>query len=499
MATTSDPVRVVVPWDGAVGEVAATLHDYLAHPRVTTVLVVVDGTAGSDPSDAEAALAGVDDPRLEVVALPRVVGEGVAWKLAINHAGDDPVPPTRGDTITVIHGAGASSESDELDALLAPLDDADADVVLGVTRATGLEGPVGSFRSVLAERLATTAVSVVTNLRLRDLLGSTVAAHTTTLAQLELSQDGAAIRSELMACAALPHRPTGTALRVSEVGLRATSAAPTTSASSWRRVRSGLWGAVRHTATGRRLAGWRATTPDPDVDADSNLSRVLEDLSTMHGYAAWIVESLDDALASSTASHPILEVGAGHGAITTLLAERGRVVAYDPSPAATEALHQAFDGHPTVEVVGALDEAVDAGPYGAAVLVNVLEHVEDEVGLLRRLGDVLAPDGVIAVFAPAHPELYSTFDRLVGHHRRYRLGDLAVAVHAAGLEVVDLRYVNAVGALGWFVNARFVGATRPSATLTRLYERVVLALTRATERRAPSFGQSVVCVARSRQ
>jgi len=53
-------------------------------------------------------------------------------------------------------------------------------------------------------------------------------------------------------------------------------------------------------------------------------------------------------------------------------------------------------------------------------------------------------------------KLYSPFDRKISHHRRYSLGQMAHVLTAAGFEIVDIRYVNVVGALAWWPIARML-------------------------------------------
>ena len=147
--------------------------------------------------------------------------------------------------------------------------------------------------------------------------------------------------------------------------------------------------------------------------------------------------------------------------------------------------------------MGSLEEAKKHGLYQMIVLVNVLEHVENDVELLSNLAEMLTETGAIAIFTPAHPELYSRFDSLVGHHRRYRLGELAATMRSSGLEIEKLKYVNAVGAIGWFFNSRLVRSTKPSSFITKIYDRFIFLTARIADPLTKSlFGQSVVCVAR---
>jgi len=131
------------------------------------------------------------------------------------------------------------------------------------------------------------------------------------------------------------------------------------------------------------------------------------------------------------------------------------------------------------------------------VMVNVLEHIDDDVGALRALGDDLCPGGQIVIYSPAFNALYSRFDAAVGHYRRYTTGSLARAIDEPDLELVDIRYVNAVGALAWYVVATRLGRRPTEGWSTQLFDRVAVPVVRRVEGRvAPPFGQSVLAVAR---
>ena len=77
------------------------------------------------------------------------------------------------------------------------------------------------------------------------------------------------------------------------------------------------------------------------------------------------------------------------------------------------------------------------GPFDLVLLLDVLEHVEDDEGFLAgEVVPLLAPDGTAVVSVPAHPSLFSDHDRMLQHHRRYRPADLRALV-ARHLELAD--------------------------------------------------------------
>jgi hypothetical protein len=129
--------------------------------------------------------------------------------------------------------------------------------------------------------------------------------------------------------------------------------------------------------------------------------------------------------------------------------------------------------------------------------VNVLEHLLDDVGALRRMAAVVEPGGSVVVFVPAYPSLYGPHDRAAGHVRRYVPRTLEAAISAAGLRVELLRPVNFLGGIAWWVAVRVGGCSSPRSGMVKVYDRLVVPVVRLMERWwRPPFGQSILCVAR---
>lgn len=70
-----------------------------------------------------------------------------------------------------------------------------------------------------------------------------------------------------------------------------------------------------------------------------------------------------------------------------------------------------------------------------AVLMDVLEHVDDDVGLLQTVGRLLAPEGQLLITVPAHAFLWSEHDVFLGHRRRYSRQHLRGVIERAGLNI----------------------------------------------------------------
>ena len=207
------------------------------------------------------------------------------------------------------------------------------------------------------------------------------------------------------------------------------------------------------------------------------------------GYNAWLFERARPHL-----GRRVLDAGAGIGTFTGLAAQGREVVAVEPDPEQLAILRERFDGRADVHVVEGTIEDV-SGEFDSIICLNVLEHIPDDRGTLRRFYELLAPGGSLLLLVPAHPSLYGGIDRAVEHQRRYTKAVLAERLQEAGFAVGELRLVNPLGALGWFVSSRVLKRDQVSEGPLKLYDKLVPAL-RVLDKVDVGVGLSVWVVAR---
>src|SRR5205809_315847 len=111
----------------------------------------------------------------------------------------------------------------------------------------------------------------------------------------------------------------------------------------------------------------------------------------------------------------ILEVGAGVGQITALLAEQPdatEILAVEPEKKFIDSF-QAKSAK--ISVLHGTAEQVESKNWNAIVSINVLEHIEQDARELRRYRDLLVTErGHLCLFVPARPEIYAPIDRDFG-------------------------------------------------------------------------------------
>jgi SAM-dependent methyltransferase len=158
-------------------------------------------------------------------------------------------------------------------------------------------------------------------------------------------------------------------------------------------------------------------------------------------------------------------------------------------------MRERFADDDRIVVAEGTDASLEPSSCDTIVLSNVLEHIPDDSAALRSIRAALRPGGRVIVYSPAFDSLYSNFDAMVGHYRRYRLSGLRRRLRAAGFDVVESRYVNSLGAAAWLLYARLLGQVPTNPAASGLYDKVAVPMVRRLEagRRVP-FGQSILAV-----
>lgn len=222
----------------------------------------------------------------------------------------------------------------------------------------------------------------------------------------------------------------------------------------------------------------------------------LEALADMPNYLGAVLDFFRPYLHGHVA-----EIGAGIGSFSRLvlpLVERLDLI--EPSTNLVAALEGRFAGETKATIMPLTLETylptVPPGALDGAILINVLEHIEDDAGMLAHLAATLRPGGYLMLFVPAMPFLYSRMDRLVGHYRRYRRPELVDKVAAAGLRLVKVTWFDALGVLPWWLLLTIGGRTEFDPHMAGLYDRFGVPATRFAERLLPlPFGKNLMLVA----
>lgn len=166
-----------------------------------------------------------------------------------------------------------------------------------------------------------------------------------------------------------------------------------------------------------------------------------------------------DICAQVTDRRPrILDVGCGTGANLKTLAEFGEAEGVDVSPDAIEFCRKR--GLDNVKLGAAEELPYDDGTFDLVTALDVVEHLDDDVGGLREMRRVLRPGGRALIFVPTFMWLWGVQDEVSHHRRRYTLPELRRAMVEAGFEVERTTYANITFLPPVFLVRTFMRLTR---------------------------------------
>jgi Methyltransferase domain len=81
-------------------------------------------------------------------------------------------------------------------------------------------------------------------------------------------------------------------------------------------------------------------------------------------------------------------------------------------------------------------------PASLVLLMDVIEHIEDDTGFLSglRARPYIDQETRLLITVPAFQSLFSSHDTFLGHYRRYSNGSLRHLVERSGFKVLDIGY-----------------------------------------------------------
>jgi len=239
-------------------------------------------------------------------------------------------------------------------------------------------------------------------------------------------------------------------------------------------------------------------SPKPQ-ESPQYYGRDLEAMSFAPRYHQWILDSIYPHLGTQ-----VLEVGAGSGNFTRLLLQYSQLqlTAIEPSANMYPMLAELENHHGALHTANATLAMLApqmTNTFDSVLYINVLEHIEDDAGELALVMQVLKPGGKLIVFVPALGFLFSHFDTLIGHYRRYHRKPLENLVSTAGYDIDCLHYFDIAGILPWYVNfTLFKAATIPDSVA--LYDSLVVPVMRRLEKLVvPPIGKNLLLIAHQRQ
>jgi SAM-dependent methyltransferase len=153
----------------------------------------------------------------------------------------------------------------------------------------------------------------------------------------------------------------------------------------------------------------------------------------------------------------VLDVGAGSGIFSRHLLDAGicdTAICLDPNYPDE---HTDYHHGKKIQFI----KRTEKSALKLILMMDVLEHIEDDVAFLQEYASLLDDDGLILITVPAFQFVWSGHDVFLEHHRRYTIDQLESTLNKAGLSPIKSRY--------------FFGILFPAVAASRMFNRHLLA------------------------
>lgn len=234
-------------------------------------------------------------------------------------------------------------------------------------------------------------------------------------------------------------------------------------------------------------------------DEEAPGTKALDKLESAERYHDWLANYIKPYLGEYN-----LEIGAGRGTMTRIVALSYNVDMLEPAEINRDSLVELLKNNDRITALYKLPSEIPSSKqYNSIYSSNVLEHIYDDKAEIEKYLKFLSNGGNIIGVVPAGGKyLFSHFDRLIGHYRRYSLKDLKrlrvlqddFDNHAI---LTHYRYLNPIGALGWFFIMKLLGRKEISEKSIKVSQKI-LKLNDIIRFDHIPFGQSMLIVWKKR-
>ncbi|MGA8144860.1 MAG: bifunctional glycosyltransferase/class I SAM-dependent methyltransferase [Candidatus Acidiferrales bacterium] len=340
--------------------------------------------------------------------------------------------------LVVIHDADLEYHPQDLLQMVELFLYEDADAVFGSRFMSGGYKRALFFRHALGNKLLTFLCDVVSDLNLTDMETCYKMTRSDLLKSIPLESSTFDVEPEL-------------AIKLAKRGARIFEVPISYSGRTYREGKKigwkdgvrALWAILRYGASGHIYT------------EDARGGEILERINRAPRFNKWMADVVRPHVGDR-----VLEIGAGIGNMSVNLMPRSTYWATDVNPFYLNYLETLRSSRPYMHVActdGVKAESFPTGQnFDTVVCLNVIEHIQDDVGALQNIRKALADGGTAIILVPHGPNLYGTLDEVLGHCRRYTEEQLAGVARQAGFHVEQILKFNRPGVPAWWLNGKIL-------------------------------------------
>ena len=193
------------------------------------------------------------------------------------------------------------------------------------------------------------------------------------------------------------------------------------------------------------------------LSSDTSGEKTLLAFQKATAFNSWLSEQV-----LPWANGHILEIGSGIGNISEIIIRNDLPVTLsDLNPQYCTQLKTRFEKNENCRGVISIDIAETSfeekyklllGKFDTIIALNVIEHIEDDCLAFENCKKLLTPGGRIIILVPAFNFLYNSFDRELGHYRRYTSKSLSEIIQKTGFRILHRQYFNMPAMFGWYIS-----------------------------------------------
>jgi 2-polyprenyl-3-methyl-5-hydroxy-6-metoxy-1,4-benzoquinol methylase len=137
----------------------------------------------------------------------------------------------------------------------------------------------------------------------------------------------------------------------------------------------------------------------------------------------------------------ILDIGCGSGLMLNALENLGKTYGMDMSDEAINFSKEIYTG-PVLKGGLPTEIPFEENFFDIITALDVIEHVDLDVESLKTIHSRLTTKGIAVITVPAYMFLWSSFDEINNHKRRYTRNELNLKLVESGFKVIKISYYN---------------------------------------------------------